>query len=95
MTRELCAEGDDSINTKSAMYKRLGIESEKADRVWGMAANALVTIEQIERRKAEEWAARNLLQPLLYIDSCRYDETPLPATSAHNIIITRAPKIGC
>ena len=83
MVNELCSEGDGRCETKHALYKRLGVPQKKADQVWGMTANALVTIEQVERRAIEDQSARALAKPLLLVDSCRYDETPLPASAKH------------
>ena len=56
--------------------------------------SALVNFEQLLRRQCELGLARSLTKKILYIDSSRYDETPMQATTediTHAITATPLP----
>lgn len=68
------------VETKDAFADRLGLKRMKVERVVPCVFDTLVVLELLWRRKVEQHFAR-FAQGLVYVDACRYDETPLFATT--------------
>ena len=76
-------EYEGKVETKAALVDRLRVDGAKVDKVMPLMTSALVTLEQVARRRLEVLSTRAFLDPLVYVDACRYDETAMRAVSAH------------
>ena len=90
IVQEMCMSADARCETKVALADRLGVDRGKVDRLAPLIADAIMISEQLARRRLEGvFSKAGGPSPVLYIESCRYDETPMPATTkdvAHAIV---------
>ena len=72
----LCMHSQGSVETKGALAERLGVKRKTMDALLPAVATSVVVMDQVSRRKHEA-AFSAAMKPLMYIDGCRYDETPM------------------
>jgi len=77
-----CKTSDGLVQTKGSLAERLGLSRAQVDKYLPVIADAIVVLDQTSRRKMEFFFSR-ALTPLMYVDACRYDETPMRVTAQH------------
>jgi len=78
----MCKTSDGLVQTKGSLAERLGLSRAQVDKYLPVIADAIVVLDQTSRRKMEFFFSR-ALTPLMYVDACRYDETPMRVTAQH------------
>ena len=80
MVERLCRSGNEVVETKSQVAAALGIDRRVAvDVLMPCLAGCLVNVDLMARQNAERAWARTL-RPIMYLEGCRYDETPMATT---------------
>ena len=66
-------------SSKQSTALHLGLDASKLEPLLGLLANTLIHLDRLCRHDVEQLLAVHGCELLLYLDLCRYDETPMKA----------------
>ena len=89
----LCKSAEVPVETKGALAERLAVDRSTLDKMVPAMANAVLVLDQTSRRQHES-AFRQDLEPLLFVDAARYDETPMKMSTAHTELLVPQVSAG-
>ena len=78
----MCRTSEGAAMTKKSLMEELGETQQSLDALLPAIANTVTIVDHALRRKHEKHF-RSLAKPLLYVDACRYDETPMQMSTQH------------
>ena len=79
----LCKSSSGTLESKSSLSQRLDLTQARLDQLMPVLADVVHNLDVLARRK-QELQINRFSTPLLYIDGCRYDETPMRVSTKHS-----------